>query len=210
MCHCKYILYLESDPSVFAMHCTILLAHRVCCTRSFCRYHTTVIFGTTQEYATYSNGSLAVLRIINANRSPRAVLNYTMKFGITVTTETIKKFKELVIAFVKDRPREWLAFSAFRLTRIEADLGFVEYKTILQHRESWQQIGALLTSLAEVQSYAYDMSQEMNMGYTSPSLPVEVRVASAPGAEQGASEPPLQAETSGLDAMTAMLLGGPR
>jgi hypothetical protein len=95
---------------MFAMHCTLWLAHRVC-THSFYRYHTTVIFGTTQEYATYSNGSLAVLRIINANRSPRAVLNYTMKFGIAVTTETIKTFKERIMAFVKDRPREWLAFS---------------------------------------------------------------------------------------------------
>jgi hypothetical protein len=99
----------------------------------------------------------------------------------------------------------------FGLTRIEADLGFVEYKTILQHRESWQQIGGLLTSLAEVQSYAYDMSQEMKMGYQSPSLPVEVRVAASSGAEQGSSEPPqAEAETSGLDAVTAMLLGSPR
>ncbi len=34
-------------------------------------FTTTVIFGATNERATYSNGSLALSRIINANRSPK-------------------------------------------------------------------------------------------------------------------------------------------
>ena len=36
-------------------------------------FTTTVRFATTNEVATYSNGSLARLRIINAKRSPKAV-----------------------------------------------------------------------------------------------------------------------------------------
>jgi len=36
-------------------------------------FTTTVRFATTNEVATYSNGSLAPLRIINANRSPKAI-----------------------------------------------------------------------------------------------------------------------------------------
>ena len=46
-----------------------------------------------------------------------------MRFGPSVETETVQRFKKLVEAFVKERPREWLAFSAFRLTAISADLG---------------------------------------------------------------------------------------
>jgi hypothetical protein len=46
-----------------------------------------------------------------------------MRFGLSVETENVEKFKKLVEAFVKKRPREWLAFSAFRLTAISADLG---------------------------------------------------------------------------------------
>lgn len=38
-------------------------------------FTTTVRFATTNEVATYSNGSLAVLRIINANRSPKAIIS---------------------------------------------------------------------------------------------------------------------------------------
>lgn len=33
--------------------------------------------------------------------------------------------------------REWIAMVAFRAARVEADLGFVEYKLLVQHRESW-------------------------------------------------------------------------
>jgi hypothetical protein len=128
------------------------------------RYHTTVIYGTTQEYATYSNGALAGSRITNAARSPRATLNFTMKFGIGVAMETVETFKQEVIEYVKSKPREWLAFCAFRITRIETDLGYVEYKAVLQHRETWQQIGALLTSLADVQSFAFEWSKTMGMG----------------------------------------------
>jgi hypothetical protein len=152
-----------------------------------CRYHTTVIYGTTQEYATFSNGALSGSRIINAARSPRATLNFLMKFGINVSANTIERFQEDLIAYVKSKPREWLAFSAFRMTRIEANLGYVEYKCILQHREAWQQIGALMTSLADVQSHAVEMSKEMGMNFQSPSLPVEMRLAQArPGQEENA------------------------
>jgi hypothetical protein len=100
-----------------------------------------------------------------------------MKFGINVSGEKIEKFRDEVIAHVKSKPREWLAFSAFRMTRTEANLGYVEYKVILQHREAWQQVGALMTSLADVQSYAFEISKEMKMDYQSPSLPVEMRLA---------------------------------
>ena len=81
--------------------------------------------------------------------------------------------------------------------------GFVEYITIVQHREGWHQIGALLTSLALVQTYAFDLSQEMGMGYDSPKMPVELHVAGhvlEQSDEQGAG---------GLQGITSMLLGNP-
>lgn len=102
-----------------------------------------------------------------------------MKFGLKVPSKTIQDFKEDLIEHVKSKPREWLSFCAFRMTRVEADLGFVEYKIVLQHRESWQQVGGLLTSLADVQAYAFEKSKEMKMDYKSPSLPVEMRMTQA-------------------------------
>ena len=139
-------------------------------------YHTTVIYAITQEYATFTNGSLSQSRIINMARSPKATVPFFMKFGLKVSSETIHAFKADLQAFVKSKPREWLNFATFRITRIESDLGFAEYIIILQHRESWQQIGAVLTSLGEAMTYAYDKSKEMKMDYEAPILPVELRM----------------------------------
>lgn len=139
-------------------------------------YHTTVIYGATQEYATFSNGRLSTSRIINAARSPRATLTFLMRFGISVSSETVDEFKKRLIEYVKARPREWFAFTAFRMTRIEADRAFVEYRLVLQHREAWQNIGALLNSLADVQSYAFDVSKSMGMNYENPSMPITLRM----------------------------------
>jgi hypothetical protein len=46
-----------------------------------------------------------------------------MRFGLSIETEKVERFKKPIEAFVKERPRERLAFSAFRLTAISADLG---------------------------------------------------------------------------------------
>jgi len=139
-------------------------------------YHTTVIYGKTQEYATYSNGALSQLRIINSARSPRAQLQFVIKFGIDVPHATIDEFQNELKAFVKSKPREWLAFTGFWLTNIEADQGFVAYKIMLQHRDSWQNLAALTTALADVRQYAVNLSKQKGMQYKSPPLPVEMRM----------------------------------
>ena len=53
--------------------------------------------------------------------------------------------------------------SAYRLTRVEADLGFVECAIIIQHEESLQQISAAAKGKADVQLSAYELSKEMVM-----------------------------------------------
>lgn len=89
-------------------------------------YHTTYMFWT-QETATCSNGALANTRIINATRSPQAILITLFKFQIDTPYHKIEIFKSTVEKFVKSRPREWLSFLAFRPTRVEADAGFGKY-----------------------------------------------------------------------------------
>jgi len=151
------------------------------------RYHTTVVYGTTGEYATISNGELSLYRIINAARSPQAVKNFTMKFGLAVDAKTIEAFQEDLTAYVKSKPREWIKVSAFRIVAIEASLGYVEVKIVLQHRESWQQIGALLNSLADVEGYAFELSKKLNMTYKAPCMPIEMTLT-PPASRQGIFE----------------------
>eukprot|EP00980_Cylindrotheca_fusiformis_P014038 scaffold3670_cov124-Cylindrotheca_fusiformis.AAC.14 len=139
-------------------------------------YHTTFLFGYTMEYATISNGTLSKSRIINGARSARPYLNFTMKFGLSVPAETIASFKEQLIAHVKSKPREWHAFLAFRITSIEADKGYIAYIVVAEHRETWQQFGALLDSLGDLQAFAFELSRDMNMGYKAPTMPIELKM----------------------------------
>ncbi|KAL7461908.1 hypothetical protein ACHAXS_002314, partial [Conticribra weissflogii] len=137
-------------------------------------FTTTVRFATTNEVATYSNGSLAPLRIINANRSPKAIIYIDIKFGLEVPFAKIKIFQTAVENFVKSRPREWVALIGFRATRVEVDFGYIEYRIISQHREAWQNIGPILQSKADLASFCLEVSKKLGMRYESPPMPVTV------------------------------------
>jgi len=68
----------------------------------------------------------------------------SMKFAVDTPLSKVEIFEEAVRKFVKSRPREWAQVLGFRPTNIAQEQAFVEYTVILQHRESWQNIGAML------------------------------------------------------------------
>jgi hypothetical protein len=136
-------------------------------------------FASTNEVATYSNGSLASCRIINAARSPNAIVQFNLKFPIDVSYEKLQVFKRALEEFVKARPREYLSFSGFRCTRIEADLGYVQYIVLANHRESWQNLRSILVSKAELASFALELSKKMNLRYKSPPMPIDLRMTNS-------------------------------
>lgn len=137
-------------------------------------FTTTVRFATTNETATYSNGSLAALRIINANRSPKAIISVLIKFGLETPFTKITVFRTAVENFIKARPREWISLVGFRATRVEADVGYIEYKIVVQHRESWQNIGPVLQSKADLSSFCLEATKKLDMKYESPPMPVNL------------------------------------
>jgi hypothetical protein len=104
-------------------------------------FSTTVRYGMTREVASHNNGAIARMRIINMNRSEKATVMIHLKFGVDVPYQKVKIFRNAVEKFVDDRPREWLKAFGFRATRVEIDLGFIEYVIVLQSRESWQNPG---------------------------------------------------------------------
>lgn len=124
-----------------------------------------------------SNGSLARSRIINANRSDKAQLNVDMKFGVDVALSKVLLFKSAVQQFVHDRPREFASRSiGFRLTRVETDLGFVEYRVVVQSQDSWQKLTAVLECKAKVSSFCLEVQKKLDMRFVSPPMPVNLRV----------------------------------
>ena len=172
-------------------------------------FSTTVRRAATNEVATHSNGSLADSRIINANRSPQAIACVYLKFACDVPYDRIMFFKTVVEAFVKDRPTEWISFLAFRATRIEADLGFIEYVVVLQHVEKWQNGGPIAQSKADVASFCLEAMKKLDMRYVAPPKPVNLNIAKgspeipsdweALGGVGGDNEPPLMPKSSDHD-----------
>ena len=59
---------------------------------------------------------------------------------------------------------------------MQADLGFIEYTVALQHREAWQNVGAILTSKAELASFCLELSKKLGMKYIQSPLPVHLEL----------------------------------
>jgi hypothetical protein len=142
-------------------------------------YYTTLRLGATNEVATVSNSSLANSRIVNAARSTKAVVYIKLKFGIDVPTAKIDAFKDRVENFVKIRPREWLSPPSIRASRVEADLGFIEYVISLHHRDSWQHMGNIVSSKAAVTSYCLEVQKELEIKYVAPPTPVHLSLTNS-------------------------------
>lgn len=81
---------------------------------------------------------------------------------------------------MKVRPREWLALNAFRAQQIVANEGYMQYVIVIQHRESWQNIGQILESKANLSSYCNEVARQLNMHYRAPPLPVDLRYSQLP------------------------------
>ena len=64
----------------------------------------------------------------------------------------------------------------FRVSRLEADLGFIEYTTALCHRESWQNIVPILNSRNTMHAFCLELAKKLDMRYKNPPLPVDLKM----------------------------------
>lgn len=139
-------------------------------------FTTTVRFVASREVATLSNGSLARSRIINMSRSDKAQVFVYVKFSVDEPYSKVKVFNKAVEAFVHERPREWLTLVSLRATRVEIELGYIEYVVVLQHQEAWNKVTQVLESKAAVSSFCLEVQKQLGMRYTAPPLPVDLAV----------------------------------
>ncbi len=57
---------------------------------------------------------------------------------------------------------------------METELGYIEYKVVLQHRESWNMVTEILQSKADVSSFCLELQKQLEMRYHAPALPVDL------------------------------------
>ena len=126
-----------------------------------------------------------------------------MKFGVEAPFSSVQIFERAVVSFVKERPREWVGFLFFWATRIESDQGFIEYEMILQHRDCWQEAHNVMLSKSTVASYCLELSKQLNLRYTAPSLPVELAMKSGPPTLGNGEADETERESGGGEATTS-------
>jgi hypothetical protein len=81
----------------------------------------------------------------------------------------------------------------FWLDLLSESLGFLQVKcenTSPPPTESWQQVGALMTSKAELSSFALEVMKKMGMRYHTPSKPVELTFMNSMNGLNKTVEPP--------------------
>jgi hypothetical protein len=86
-------------------------------------------------------------------------------------------FKSAAEEYLKARPREWLSLNRFLAQDVVSDQGYVRYALVVQHRSSWQDIGQLLDSKANLSSYCQEVQRQLGMNYHAPPLPVDLKYA---------------------------------
>lgn len=137
-------------------------------------YTTTVRKGTTREWATFTNGSLANSRILNLKRSEKPNIYMYLKFTMNITQEQLDEFRRRIIEFIKDRPREWIKLVSLRCTHFETEQQYLKFSLIVQHRESWQSFGTIQVSKSDIYIHALHLQKELKMNYTAPKVPIHV------------------------------------
>ena len=137
-------------------------------------YSTTVRLGSTREYATFTNGSLASSRILNLKRSEKPNIYMYLKFTMNVSQEQLDEFRRRIIVFIKDRPREWIKVVSLRCTDVETEQQYLKFVLIVQHRESWQSFATIQVSKGDVYIHALHLQRELKMNYTAPTVPVQL------------------------------------
>mmetsp|Transcript_17315 Transcript_17315/g.43217 ORF Transcript_17315/g.43217 Transcript_17315/m.43217 type:complete len:733 (-) Transcript_17315:656-2854(-) len=137
-------------------------------------YTTTVRKGTTREWATFTNGSLANSRILNLKRSEKPNIYMYLKFTMNITQEQLDEFRRRIIEFIKDRPREWIKLVSLRCTHFETEQQYLKFSLIVQHRESWQSFGTIQVSKSDIYIHALHLQKELKIYYTAPKVPIHV------------------------------------
>jgi hypothetical protein len=122
---------------------------------------------------------LANSRITNAARSLPAVCFISLLFPIDTPPEKMLIFKAAVIAYTKERPREWVNFFGFRPSKIITDKGYIQWFLVVQNREKWQFLYQVYDNKANLISFCVALMKQLDMHYHAPPLPVDLKYSPA-------------------------------
>jgi len=128
-------------------------------------FTTTLRLAKSNEIATVKNGTIADKKIINHNRSDRALVNIVLSLKSTVTHEEATIVKSAVEQYISDNPRIWAQLINFRIIDVDPCNDVTKISIRVQHRRSWQDLNPVLTARGDLIKFCTEVLIQLNVHY---------------------------------------------
>ena len=128
-------------------------------------FTTTLRLSKSNEIATVKNGSIASNKIINHNRSLRALVNIVLSMKCSVTQEEAMIVKSAIEQYIRDNPRTWSTLINFRIIEMDPCNDVIRYAVRVQHQRSWQDQQPILTARGELLKFATEVLIQLGIQY---------------------------------------------
>lgn len=141
-------------------------------------FSTTLRFAATNEVSTVNNGAIALSRIVNFARSPRALVTINLKLKLDADDANISAFKAAVETFIVNRPRIWEGINHFRCESIDTDIGLMDYSLRLRSTKTWQDAPGIFNAQGELLKFSIHMGMQLGINFISPNKRLQLYTSS--------------------------------
>jgi hypothetical protein len=134
-------------------------------------FSTTLRFGSSNEIATVSNGSIANARITNCARSKNAIAHCMLKFHIRCQRDphTMVSYRKGIESYVREKTHIWENIFFFRCEDVNSDLECATYHLAVRSRYTWQVSNRVLQFQGDLNTFCVSLAYKLHIHYDSPS-----------------------------------------
>eukprot|EP00537_Pseudo-nitzschia_pungens_P010899 CAMPEP_0172391710 /NCGR_PEP_ID=MMETSP1061-20121228/8053_1 /TAXON_ID=37318 /ORGANISM="Pseudo-nitzschia pungens, Strain cf. pungens" /LENGTH=1098 /DNA_ID=CAMNT_0013122399 /DNA_START=125 /DNA_END=3421 /DNA_ORIENTATION=- len=128
---------------------------------------TTLRYGSTNEIAQVSNGSIASARITNCNRSEKAIVSVLLNFHMSChdDTRTMDAFREGVEQYIREDRNTWDSIFFFRCESVEPSNEKVVYRLAVRSIHNWQVSNRVYMHRGELFQFCVSLSYKLKIHY---------------------------------------------
>ena len=106
------------------------------------------------------------MRIVNANRSPNAVVWMQFPFHPSILKQDkLPLLRAALDKYAKERPRQWHSFAYCRVDKVDIEHEKLVITIGFQSRSSWQDLGRILSARADLMCFVLEWSKEYGVAY---------------------------------------------
>ena len=144
-------------------------------------FTTTLRLSKSNEIATVKNGSIADKKIINHNRSEKAVVNVVLSLKSTVTQEVLTIVKSAIEQHIADSPRIWVQLINYRIVDVDPCMEVTKIGITVQHQRSWQELLAVLSARGDLIKFCTEVLIRLDVHYEAkPAITNDVYIKELP------------------------------